>query len=301
LEARERRLAYLAWAAVCFFWGTTYVAIAIGLETMPPALFGGLRMLLAGLLLGGWLLLRGESLPQGRDWLKLAVVGLMLLGMGNLMVVTSQQWLPSGLAALLVATSPFWMTGFEAALPGGDRLTLRAAAGLLLGFGGLALLVAPKLQGATFGSMTLLGVLAVQLGCASWSAGTIYARRKPAEVKPLMAAAVQMTVAGIALSLLGTLAGDWGRLAFSPRSLGALLYLIFFGSILAYGSYVYTLRKLPVSTLSLYSYINPVIAVALGWLILGEQLTVQDGIAVAVILAGVAVVKTSSPASRTSG
>ncbi|HEU4753743.1 MAG TPA: EamA family transporter [Armatimonadota bacterium] len=297
METSERRLAYLAWAAVCFFWGTTYLAIRVGLETLPPALFSGLRFLIAGTILVLWLRLRGEGLPSGRDWLRLAVVGLSLLGVGNLAVVWSEQFIPSGMAALLVATSPFWTVGLEAALPGGERLTLRTVGGLLLGFAGLALLVAPKLgEGAGHGS-PFWGIVALQVGCASWSIGSVYARRQPVEVKPLMGAAIQMLFAGVALVLVGTLKGEWPHVAFSGRSLAALLYLVAFGSILAYGSYIYALQKLPLSTISLYTYINPVIAVGLGWAFAGEMLSIRDWVAVGIILAAVGVVR-SGPAPK---
>ena len=292
VERRERQLAYAAWASVCFFWGTTYVAIAIGLETMPPALFSGLRLGLAGLLLGAWLVARGESLPRGREWLQLSLIGLALLGVGNLCVVSAQQWVPSGVAALVIALSPFWMTGIDSLLPDGERITHRTLGGLLLGLAGLALLFAPRLQDGSFSAQMLIGVGIIQVGAASWSAGSIYSRRRPFTVKPLMGAAVQMAAAGAALTLLGTAAGDWGRIGFSSRSVAAFLYLLVFGSIVAYGSYVYALQKLPISTVSLHAYINPIIAVVLGWLLLGEPLSWREATAVAVILAAVAIVRT---------
>lgn len=291
MDAGERRLAYAAWAAVCFFWGTTYLAIRVGVETLPPSLFGGLRFLIAGTLLTAWLRARGEALPRGRDWVTLVIVGLALLGMGNWMVVWAEQTVPSGIAALLVATTPFWMSGVEALLPGGDRLSGRGVLGLLIGFGGLILLLLPQLTAARLDSRMLLGFGAVELGCASWALGSVFSRRRPVQVKPLMAAAVQMIIAGTALTLLGTVRGEWPLFHLSARSGAALLYLIAFGSIVAYGSYMYALQKLPISTVSLYAYLNPIIAVFLGWLVLREQVGWREVASLAVILSGVMIVQ----------
>jgi drug/metabolite transporter (DMT)-like permease len=282
-----------AWAAVCFFWGTTYLAIRVGLETLPPVLFAGLRFLTAGLLL--FVIVRvwtGARLPKGREWFDQAVVGLALLGVGNGLVVWAEQWVPSGPAALLVATSPFWVMGVERLLREGERLRGRAGAGLLIGFGGLALLVAPNLYGAdAVGASYLWGMLALQAACASWSIGSVYSKHHPTGVAPLMGASIQMLLAGAAMTLIGTGLGEWKGLHFSYRSFGAIAYLIVFGSIVAYGSYTYAVQKLPLSLVSTYSYINPVIAVLLGWMVLGEQLGWRVVTAMLIILCGVMMVK----------
>ncbi|MGH9941979.1 MAG: EamA family transporter [Pyrinomonadaceae bacterium] len=301
MTSREKFAAYAAWAAVCFFWGTTYLAIRIGLETMPPMLFAGLRFLVAGAVLFTFMYgPRGEHLPSGREWFDLGLVGLLLLGIGTGVVVWAEQWVPSGLAALLVATSPFWVVGFERVTRGGERVSARSLVGMILGFGGLAVLVGPDLFGAAAaGGQFLLGVVALQVACASWSGGSVYAKHHQARVAPLMAAAVQMLVAGVALTLCGTFAGEWEQMNFSSRTLGAFMYLVVFGSIVAYGSYAYAIQKLPLSTVSTYSYINPVIAVLLGWAILGEPLGWRVAMAMAIILGGVAIVKTA-PAAQIS-
>lgn len=295
-SGREKFGPLAAWAAVCFFWGTTYLAIRVGLETLPPALFAGLRFLTAGALLfvivRVWT--RGARLPRGREWFDQAIIGLALLGIGNGLVVWAEQWVPSGPAALLVATSPFWVMGLERTLREGERLQGRAIAGLLIGFGGLALLVAPNLYGATGAggsSSYLWGMLALQAACASWSVGSVYAKHHPTGVAPLMGAAIQMLVAGAAMTLIGVALGEWNELHFSARSLGAFAYLIVFGSIVAYGSYTYAVQKLPLSLVSTYSYINPVIAVMLGWLILNEPLGWRVMTAMLIILGGVMLVK----------
>jgi drug/metabolite transporter (DMT)-like permease len=294
MQGREKLGAYGAWAAVCFFWGTTYLAIAVGLESFQPTLFAGLRFLVAGSIL--FLVMsrqRGARLPIGREWFDLGVVGLMLLGVGNGAVVWAEKWVPSGMAALLVATSPFWAAALERFQKDGERVGFRGLLGMAVGFGGLALLVGPRLFGAEMDGKYLLGVLIIQVGSFFWQAGSVYAKQRPVGVSPLMASAVQMLWAGVALTLLGTLAGEWAGMSFSARSAGAVLYLVVFGSIVAYSAYMYAIQKLPLPLVSTYSYVNPLVALVLGWLILSEPLGWREVGAALVILLGVALVKTS--------
>ncbi|HEX6623474.1 MAG TPA: EamA family transporter [Pyrinomonadaceae bacterium] len=291
---REKWAAYGAWAAVCFFWGTTYLAIRVGLETLTPMLFAGLRFLIAGgvlfFVMGRQ---RNARLPKGREWLHLAFVGLLLLGVGNGAVVWAEQWVPSGMASLLVATSPFWVVALERFRKDGERVGVRGVVGMLVGFAGLGLLLAPQLFDASVSAYLLLGALAIQIGCFTWTVGSMYAKHRPVGVAPLMGAAVQMLIAGAVLTLVGTFLGEWSEISFSARSAGALAYLVVFGSIVAYSAYTYALQKLPLSLVSTYSYINPVIAVLLGWLVLAEPLDWRVGAATAIILLGVALLKTS--------
>jgi drug/metabolite transporter (DMT)-like permease len=291
---REKFGAYGAWAAVCFFWGTTYLAIAVGLETLPPTLFAGLRFVIAGAALFFVMSRqRGARLPIGREWFDLGVIGLMLLGVGNGAVVWAEQWVPSGMAALLVATSPFWAAALERVQRDGERVGARGLVGMAIGFGGLALLVGPQLFEAELNGKYVLGVVIIQVGCFFWQAGSAYAKLRPTGVSPLMASAVQMLWAGAALTLAGTLAGEWPAMSFSARSAGALLYLVVFGSIVAYSAYMYAIRVLPLPLVSTYSYVNPLVALVLGWLVLSEPLGWREAGAALVILLGVALVKTS--------
>ena len=291
---REKLGAYGAWAAVCFFWGTTYLAIRVGLESFQPTLFAGLRFVIAGSVL--FLVMsrqRGARLPIGREWFDLGVVGLMLLGVGNGAVVWAEQWVPSGMAALLVATSPFWATALERFQKNGERVGVRGLLGMAVGFGGLALLVGPQLFGAELNGKYVLGVVIIQVGAFFWQAGSVYSKLRPSGVSPLMASAVQMLWAGVALTLVGTLLGEWSGMRFSARSAGALVYLIVFGSIVAYSAYMYAIQKLPLPLVSTYSYVNPLVALVLGWLVLAEPLGWREFGATLVILLGVALVKTS--------
>jgi len=291
MSRREKVLAYGSWLAVCFFWGTTYLAIRVGLETLPPTLFGGLRFLLAGTALLAFVVWRRERLPRGREWYKLGLVGVLLLGVGNGVVVWAEQWISSGMTALLISTSPFWVVAAERVGKGGERMGPPVLLGLVMGFTGMALLVGPELFGAHLDARFLLGVVLLQAGCASWSGGSVFAKRHPTKVAPLMSAAVQMLAGGAALTLVGTAKAEWAALDFNARSLGAFLYLVVFGSLVAYTAYTYAIQKLPLSLVSTYSYINPVIAVVLGWLLLSEPLGWRVASGAAVILCGVAVVK----------
>jgi drug/metabolite transporter (DMT)-like permease len=292
LTRKEKITAYAAWGAVCLFWGTTYLAIRIGVKTVPPALFGGLRFLTAGLIFLSYLRWRGHAFPQRRELLDVVIVGIALLAISNGLVIWAEQWVPSGIAALLVATLPFWMAGFEAALPSGERLTVRKVLGIVIGFSGLVILFSPEIK-SSFDLAYLQGVVALLLAPLCWSAGSVYSKSRPAKSHPLMAAAMQMIVAGIVLILIGVMFGEWKRFSFGAEGLAATAYLIVFGSIVGYGSFIYALAKLPATKVAMYAYINPVIAVILGWLILNERMDLSMLLATAIVLLGVVLVKSS--------
>jgi drug/metabolite transporter (DMT)-like permease len=293
MSARDHhRSAILAWVAVCIIWGTTYLGIRVALETIPPALVGALRYLAAGAALAVILRARGESLPGPAHWKGLALLGFLMIGIGNGGVIWAEQWVPSGIAAVVVAASPFWMTGFEAVLPGGERLTVQGMTGLVIGFAGVLLLVWPELTaGGELGQRFGAGVIALQLACVGWALGSSYSRRHAREENALGAAAVQMIFGGLFMAIAATVRGEWSVLTFSWRSALAESYLIVFGSLIGYSAYVYALKHLPMSTVSLYAYINPGIAVVLGTLLLGEPFGWRVVIAGAVVFAGVAVVR----------
>jgi drug/metabolite transporter (DMT)-like permease len=288
----QRRLALLAWIAVCLIWGTTYFGIAVALETMPPALMGGLRWTIAGLLLTGFLVARGERLPPRPRWGGIALMAFLLLGLGNGGVVYAEQWVPSGLAAVLVATSPFWMAGVEACLRDGERLTRATIAGLVVGFSGILVLVWPELSlGSANSRMFLLGVVALQIASLGWSLGSAYSRRHARADHILGTTALQMLAGGLMMVALGSAQGEWSRLSFNSRTATALVYLSTIGAIGGFVAYTYALRHLAVSFVSLYAYINPVIAVALGVMFLAEPFDTRMMIAAALVFAGVAVVR----------
>ena len=296
MPTSSRKLAYGAWAAICVIWGTTYLAIKICLETIPPALMGGLRFMTAAGILIAALLSMGARLPDRKQWPALAVVGILLLGVGNGAVILAEQWVPSGITAVVAATMPFWAVMIESLIPGSERLRPRHAAGLALGFAGILLLAWPEVRPSRMAdSRFLLGVGALQLGCIGWVLGSIYAKRQGITADPLAAAAMQMLFAGAFMLIVGTVGGEWSSLRFSARTLGALAYLVAAGSLIGFVAYIYALHHLPVSFVSLYAYINPIVAVALGTLLLSEPLTVRIVAAIAVIITGVSLVRVGEP------
>jgi drug/metabolite transporter (DMT)-like permease len=294
---RERRLAYFAWVAVCLIWGTTYLGIRITLETMPPALMSALRWLIAASLLIVYMRARGEPLPPSSRWRGIALMGFLLLFVGNGGVAFAEQWVPSGLAAVLVATAPFWMTGVEAVAGSSERLHGRTLVGLLVGFSGIVILVWPELSMTSPDSRHfLLGVVLLQTASLGWSIGSAYSRRFARKDHVLGTTALQMLAGGVFLGALGLARGELSHLAFNARTTTALLYLATFGAIGGFVAYTYALRHLPVSFVSLYAYINPIIAVALGVLLLDEPFDMRIAAAAALVLAGVAVVRSSAGA-----
>jgi drug/metabolite transporter (DMT)-like permease len=287
----HHRSAYFAWIAVCLVWGTTYLGIRVAVETIPPALVGGIRYTIAGSVLAIWLRLRGQPLPPRDQWPGLAVVAFLLIAIGNGFVIWAEQWVPSGIAAVTVASSPFWMTAMEAVVAGGERITLRGALGLCVGFAGIVLLVWPDLTAGASGRDFMVGVLALQLACVGWAAGSTYSKRFTPVSNALAASATQMLIGGVIMLAVGTVTGEWNRLAFSVRSATAEVYLIVMGSLVGYSAYLHALRYLPVSTVSLYAYVNPVIAVILGAVLLDEPVNWRVVMASAMVLAGIGVVR----------
>jgi drug/metabolite transporter (DMT)-like permease len=286
-------LAYLAFFLVCFVWGTTYLAIRVAIETLPVFLFPGLRFTIAGLILMTIRLAMKDPLPRtAAEWWNLALIGALMVGVGNVAVVWAEHWVTSGFAALLVATAPFWMALMESARSSGERTSARKVAGMTIGFAGVVILVAPELSGSKFDVRFLLGVLALQAGTVAWNFGSIRSKYHPPKTSPLMSAALQMILGGSMVAVIGLAAGDAAHFRFNAKTLAAFLYLVVFGSIVAYGAYVYALSHLKTSTVSLYAYVNPAVAVFLGWLILDEPLGWNALVAMAVILAGVALVQT---------
>ena len=254
-----------------------------------------IRWIVAGTLLIVVLRLRGERMPDRREWPSLAILGILLLGFGNGAVVWAEQTVPSGLTAVLVATSPFWMVGIDATMADGERLTLRRVLGLVLGFGGIVMLVWPEIRVGEGGRAFLGGVIAAQIACVGWAVGSSYARKRgrghAKDENVLVTAAFEMLFGGMALLIVSLAMSEASRLAFSPRSSAALLYLIFVGAVAGFSAYAYALKHLPVATVSLYAYVNPIIAVVLGTLILHEPFNARLGVAAGIVLTGVMLVR----------
>ena len=280
-------LAHLALVAVCIIWGTTYFAIHVALETVPVLLVAGLRWMSAGVLLCGLLLAMGRRLPPPRMWGPLILLGVLMNIVGNGFVVFAQQYVASGLTAVLIATTPFWSALLERLLPNGERFSPRALVGLTIGFSGIVILVWPEMsQGGASGRAFVGGVIAIQLACIGWVIGTSYARRHELGNDPFPSTALQMVFSGVMLLSAATVRGDWAELSFTPRTMAAMAYLSVAGSLVAYSAYIYAIQHLRLSLVSLYAYINPIIAVALGTVLLREPLSPRIMLAALLVLAG---------------
>jgi drug/metabolite transporter (DMT)-like permease len=280
-------LAYLAFLTVCIVWGTTYVAITVALESVPVLLVAGLRWTFAGVVLSAFMLATGRGLPGPRLWGPLAVLGFLMNVVGNGFVVYAQQYVASGLTAVLIATTPFWSALVERLLPNGERFSKRSLLGLSLGFSGIVVLVWPEMtNGGAGGRAFIGGVLAIQLACVGWVIGTSYARRQDLGDNPFRSTALQMIFSGTMLLTAATWHGDWQQLSFTPRTITAMVYLSIAGSLVAYSAYIYAIQHLPLQLVSLYAYINPMIAVTLGTLLLAEPFTPRVAVAAALVLMG---------------
>ena len=287
--------AYVALVSVCFFWGTTYLGIRMALETFPPLLLASTRFIISGSLMLGFALLRGSHIPRGRDLRVACISGVFILGVGNGMLVYSETLIASGMAGLIITFSPFWMVGMEALVPGGERLHGPTILGMLIGLGGAGLLFAPDLETHSVNRNLLIGFLLLQAGMVSWSFGSIFQRRNAGQAHPVIAGGVQQLAAGLALAL-PALAVPEPAIHWSFRGVAAFIYLIVFGSIVGFSSYAYALDRLPVAIVSIYPYVNAVVAVTLGWLFYREPFGAREAMAMAVIFTGVAVVKWTTAA-----
>lgn len=281
---------YLALIAVCFFWGTTYLGIRMSLESFPPLELVCVRYLISGSILLLFAKARGIYLPRGRELAAACFSGFLTLGIGNGALVFSEVLIPSGIAGLIITISPFWMVGVEALLPGGERLHAPTIGGMAVGLLGAALLFMPDAGAHAIDRNLLSGFLMLQIGMAGWAFGSIYQKRKAGRAHPIIAGAVQQLAAGVIL-LPFVLAIPQPPVHWSSRGVLALLYLVGFGSIVGYSAYVYAMDRLPVAIVSVYPYINAVVAVFLGWLVYRERFGVNEAFAMLVIFAGVALVK----------
>jgi drug/metabolite transporter (DMT)-like permease len=284
----------LAFGAIYLVWGSTYLAIRFAVETLPPFLMLFARFFTAGLLMYGWLRARGEPRPSLREWGAAALIGGLLLLGGTGAVGWAEQWIPSGLAALIVAIVPVWMVVLDWIGPARRRPTRAVVSGLVLGLVGVAVLVGPvELTGDQ--RMLFIGSVVVVFGTISWATGSVFGTHLPHPPSPWMTAALQMTMGGALLLVAGTAAGEWARLDFaavSQRSVLALAYLMVFGSLIAFAAYVFLLRHQSPARVGSYAYVNPVVAVFLGWALADEAVTPRTVVAAAIILTGVVLIVT---------
>ncbi len=275
------------WAlgAVCFFWGTTYLAIKVGVRTMPPLLFSGTRFMLAGVILALFAAATGRRFPGREDVRPLAVSGVLLLAVANSVLAWALRRVPSGLASLMVAMTPLWLVVWARA--GGETVTARGAAGLALGLAGLFVLLRPHLALGSLDVGLLPGALALCGSTGVWAWASLYAKRRPHGADPVAAVAFQKLVGGGAAVALGLALGEGGRWHPSAAGLWALLYLTFAGSVIGFTAYVYALAHLPTERVAVYAYVNPLVAVSLGVFFGGERADVHLFLGAPVVLLAV--------------
>ncbi|GAB4475041.1 MAG: drug/metabolite exporter YedA [Anaerolineae bacterium] len=280
-----------AFAAIYLIWGSTYLAIRFAIDTIPPFLMAGWRFLIAGGLLYGWLRIRGVPPPQRIHWRSGVIIGgLMLLG-GNGGVTWAEQHVPSGLAALLIATVPLWMVLLEWVRPSGRRPALAVLIGVAVGLAGVVLLIDPANLGGS--RVDPLGAGVLVLAALSWSIGSLYSREAPLPEPQMMSTALEMLGGGALLVLLGTASGEWARLdlaGISTRSALAMAYLVVFGSLIGFSAYIWLLKVSTPARASTYAYVNPVVAVLLGWLLGGEPISGLMLLAAAIIIGAVVLI-----------
>jgi drug/metabolite transporter (DMT)-like permease len=282
-----------AFLAIYLIWGSTYLAIRFAIDTLPPLLMASFRFLIAGPLLYAWVWLKeGNVRPTGLHWKEATVVGGLLVLGGNGCVVLAEQWVPTGIASIIISLVPIWMVLADWARPGGRRPGKWVMLGLILGFAGMILLINPFEQ-KTLDHVNWTGAFVLLLASLSWSLGSIYSRHARSPNSPILFTAMQMTAGGIMLLVAGTLAGEWqlfhwGQITF--RSLAALIYLITFGSWIGFTAYIWLLKVSTVSHVSTYAYVNPVVAVFLGWIFAGEILTPRMLVSALIVIAGVILV-----------
>jgi drug/metabolite transporter (DMT)-like permease len=287
---------WIALLTVYIFWGGTYLAIRYAVETIPPFLMAGTRFLLAGAVLYIWRRAAGDPAPSRGQWLRASVVGLLLLLGGNGLVSLAEQTVASGIAALIIGSVPLWMTTIEALRPGGARPNTLGIIGLLIGFGGIALLVAPSLLGGNPAASHPLGILTLLFAALFWSLGSIYSRHARLPDSSLLSTSMELLTGSAGLFLVGTLSGEWRHMVpadITVRSWLSILYLVLLGTMAGFTAYAWLLRSAPVSLVATYAYVNPVVAILVGSLFARETLTLHVLLSALVIIGSVVLINAS--------
>jgi drug/metabolite transporter (DMT)-like permease len=293
-EQSHRLRIGVSFGLVYFFWGSTYLAILIAVRHFPAPVLGALRFLIAGALMLGWCAFRGKKIAVSRgDFLRLLLIGVLLLVGGNTVLAWAEQYINSGLAAMIVAVVPIWIAMIEA-LFGGDRLNRLGWAGLLLGICGLFVLLWPDIaNGTTIGRRDLFASSGLMLGSLSWAAGSVLSRRFQLNIGPFAATGWEMILAGVVNALIALSLGDIHRADWSRAGWLAVGYLVTFGSLVGFTAYIWLLEHVPTPKVATYAYVNPVVAVFLGWLLAGEHINRYMVLGMVVIIAAVILVTSS--------
>ena len=283
---------WVALLVIYVVWGSTYLGMRFAIETIPPFLHAALRFMIAGLLLFAWRRAAGDPAPTAKQWRSAAIAGLLLLLGGNGLVAWSEQSIPSGVAALMVGTTPLFMILVEALRPGGSRPGSLQIAGLVLGFSGVALLVGPSAFGDSSGQLNPVGLAVALVAAFLWSLGSIYTRRADLPQSTLLFTGMQMLLGSLGLFLVSGLNGEFARfdiMAVSGRSLAGMAYLVIFGSLVGFVCYGWLLRNAPGSLVATYPYVNPLVAILLGAWLAQETLSPRILVAGAIIIAAIVV------------
>lgn len=291
MDGEKHWPAYTSLLAVYFFWGTTYLAIRMALEAVPPLLLLGSRFVISGGILLIAARLAGASLPRGRELRMTALFGLLALGGGTGALVLSEQWIPSGIAALFVTTAPFWMVGIDAARGQSDKLSKSTLTGIAIGFLGIVVLVGPAAWGSAGSGALLLKAFAVlQFGSFCWCLGSVMQKAEKTTVHPVVSGAIQQFAVGIVMLPISMVVTEH-PVNWNSRGIWAVAYLVVFGSIVGYSAFIYAMEHLPVALVSTYAYVNPLVAVTLGWLFYREPFGAREAWAMALVISGVFIVK----------
>lgn len=291
-ERQYRTRAIFSFALVYFFWGSTYLAIAIGVEHLGAELMAGTRFLVAGVLMLGWCAVTGRKVRvSARDTLRLAVIGILLLSVSNTILGWAEETVPTGLAALLVSITPIWFLVIETWILRGDRLSRRGIVGLVLGIAGIVVLLWPKLHATSaLGREQLFASVALLGGSCTWAIGSVLSKRWTTAADAFVGSGWEMTFAGLINLGVAGLVGDYRSAVWTVRGVSAIVYLIIFGSWVGFSAYIWLLQNVPMPKVATYAYVNPMVAVFLGWLVLHERVDGYILAGSAVIVAGVALV-----------
>ena len=298
-HARASRSQILAaFASIYIIWGSTYLAIRYAVQTIPPFLMGGLRFVISGALLYAWARYRGAAPPSRIHWRNAIIAGGFLLLGGNGAVVWAEQFVPSGMTALLVSILPFWLVIIEWVRPPQRRPAAAVVIGLIIGFIGIVVLVGPGNLGGQ-GDVRPLGAVVLILGSLSWAIGSFFSRDADLPQSGLLTTGMEMLGGGALMLIVGVLSGEISHFEISRVSAAStigLLYLVTFGSLLGFTSYIWLLDKVSPARLGTYAYVNPIVAVVLGWAIANERLSLRTAIAAAIVICAVALITTARSA-----
>jgi len=296
-KRNPKALVIAAFAAVYLIWGSTYLAISIAVKTIPPFFMAGIRFLVAGFILLIWALLKGEKFPDTKSILKISLSGILLLVIGNASLGWVEQYIPSGLAAIIVATVPLWFVLLDKRQWKFYFSNRQIIFGLMIGFAGVVILFSGKSSADLFNDkMKLISLLVLMTGTISWTIGSLYSKYQKIQGSTLMKVSIQMLSASIVIFISSFALGEQKELSLNFitwKSIGALAYLIVMGSLVAYMAYMWLLSVRPASLVGTYAYVNPVVAVFLGWLIAKESISVEKIIGLVVVIAGLVIVNLS--------